>query len=1320
MPIKKKLSRFLTSLFFLVVMIAGVFWISAYEVKSAPSPTPNGSVVVSGYAWSDTIGWIKFDPSFGGVFYATSTRQLSGYAWSDTIGWIHFDGLSSYPDSSRGTIAKADSFGKFSGWIRACAGMNNITSYPINQTVPNNTCSGWSRTDGWDGWISLDNGLSSVDYGVSVDLDKLSPTYGDFSGYAWGSDVVGWVKFNCNDTPGECSNADRKYSDYKVRVIFPGVPLGVSCSADKSSAKIGDKVVFTADQDGGTGPYSYEWTGDWASGVLGTDVSTMTSFSVDGTKTATIKVTDGLSKTATSNCSVEIEKDVVIAPAYFIVPDYISIDEKDSFQFESFYNANKTSEKKDILKVTNLATWTSSDTTIATVVTSGSERGLVYCQKPSFDTVVITSTYEDENKKTLTDKADLNCDPVIPPNPEYTLTVKKIGKGYVYGGVDCGASCSEKYKEDARLSLLAMPDPDTFKSYSVKKQVNDVWLEDKCDKEYIDEETGDSACDLIMTSSKEVTVVFEVDPIAPTVKISANLSFAEIGDTATIEWESTNAVSCEPTLGDTGWINTARDNYDATGNPEPEKYDTEQFTELPITFAITCTSIDGKTATDSVTIAKKITLVDPSYNISPNHAPLAVNDTFQFTGLFNSDTKDDDSDIIDVTNLADWKSENSAIVSITTTGNSGRGKATCHSETDIDNPIIITSTYKYENIDYTDTATVACTQTDPPDQTLTVNIIGKGSLEGLISCDTGTCVKKINYGTNGFLLVSPDFGWTFDLSGWSGDCSVSKGNVFVSDGTDDFSDGDYVCDPLIMTSNKEVTVVFEVGPTYKISPQKITINVGQKTQFKGLYDPDGIGKAHYEQDKTDVADWVIFDSDGNIDDSIATFEEIGLNKGEAKCVSEGTAYIHSGYGGLKADAELICSQTILPFYTLTVNKTGDGNGEITGTVKCDANCDSASSDYPAGTEVEITATKLDGAVFDSWLLTDDCASFGKNSKCALTMTSDKNATASFSEDLTLLPVAYISADDTSVDANGKTKIHWKSDNATGCVNEGGDGDSGWLDANDNEGLTAGVYETTPPFESEEERNYAVTCYNNLEDESSASIDVSADNDVVPPPPIVDLFTFPDEVEVGGIAELSWLSMNIKTKSCNIKSDEDKILKDKDVSDEGSISTDSLDKELSEYAYTITCDGDDGSYAEDEVVVKTKAKTCQGNNCIGAITITASDIEATIVAGLSTNSNETDVLVSGTCQLGSLKIESSFDKSVGNANFNPGGLDSVSSEDVQYNGRFSVKKIKGNISAKTYPITLTATCINNETGEGMSATAEIDLIVKRIFSDWQEY
>lgn len=198
---KKILSSFLIGASFLAIVTIGIFWNNLNEAKGAPSSTPSGSVAVTGYAWSSNIGWIQFNPSYGGVFYNTSTGNLSGYAWSSNIGWIKFNELSSYyPLGGTGTIAKAvTSTGAVEGWARACAG-----------TQSGDCTSMTSRTDGWDGWISLKG--SSPSYGVSINY-----TTGEFTGYAWGSEVVGWISFNCSNT-GTCGT-----SDYKVSILMNNV-----------------------------------------------------------------------------------------------------------------------------------------------------------------------------------------------------------------------------------------------------------------------------------------------------------------------------------------------------------------------------------------------------------------------------------------------------------------------------------------------------------------------------------------------------------------------------------------------------------------------------------------------------------------------------------------------------------------------------------------------------------------------------------------------------------------------------------------------------------------------------------------------------------------------------------------------------------------------------------------------------------------------------------------------------------------------------------------------------------------------------------------
>jgi hypothetical protein len=174
--------------------------VSATTARPAPA-TAEGGPLLSGFAWSENIGWISFsagndhDPSRAGtqnspVDYAVTvdaaTGALSGYAWSSNIGWVKFGGLSSFPSGGSGGNATLENGLRLKGWARACAGTATGSCSTMN-----------SRTDGWDGWISLAGTTSDGGtYGVTLD-DR------EFGGFAWGSEVVGWV-----DWTGVFSNSE--------------------------------------------------------------------------------------------------------------------------------------------------------------------------------------------------------------------------------------------------------------------------------------------------------------------------------------------------------------------------------------------------------------------------------------------------------------------------------------------------------------------------------------------------------------------------------------------------------------------------------------------------------------------------------------------------------------------------------------------------------------------------------------------------------------------------------------------------------------------------------------------------------------------------------------------------------------------------------------------------------------------------------------------------------------------------------------------------------------------------------------------------------
>lgn len=166
---------------------------------------------VWGWAWAENIGWTSFNStncdsdsdgitdqsnysqcSTGnsitnyGVNVDSATGLFSGYAWSDNIGWISFN------RSETGAPPSDDPC--LDG---SCTAKLDPSTYEV---------SGWARAmaygGGWDGWIKL---RGTWEDGVLLDT---IPDPKEFEGYAWGSDVVGWISFNDRDFDGSLGLVD--------------------------------------------------------------------------------------------------------------------------------------------------------------------------------------------------------------------------------------------------------------------------------------------------------------------------------------------------------------------------------------------------------------------------------------------------------------------------------------------------------------------------------------------------------------------------------------------------------------------------------------------------------------------------------------------------------------------------------------------------------------------------------------------------------------------------------------------------------------------------------------------------------------------------------------------------------------------------------------------------------------------------------------------------------------------------------------------------------------------------------------------------------
>jgi hypothetical protein len=319
-------------LFFIIlitlIVASGGFFIFLIQ-KNQPAQAGSGENV-RGWAWSENIGWISFNsldcdnnpedglsdgvppgcPSLGtpissyGVNVNLTTGWFSGYAWSENIGWIRFDPVSDfstglYPENPQQPAQLNILTNQVIGWARACAGLDDD-----GDGIPNN-CQGPTRTDGWDGWIKFNHGQPN-----EVSFDASS---GHFHGYAWGSDVVDWISFNCANPSEDCSS-----SDYKVYKNMPPVAVITYTDSSPSSPSTfkGDTVNLDGsgsyDPDGPAvgGITDYSWTViKPSSASLSFSSIVNPSFLADevGKYTVNLIVTDNETDTGTMSVSIDVQ-----------------------------------------------------------------------------------------------------------------------------------------------------------------------------------------------------------------------------------------------------------------------------------------------------------------------------------------------------------------------------------------------------------------------------------------------------------------------------------------------------------------------------------------------------------------------------------------------------------------------------------------------------------------------------------------------------------------------------------------------------------------------------------------------------------------------------------------------------------------------------------------------------------------------------------------------------------------------------------------------------------------------------------------------------
>jgi len=285
---------------------------------------------ISGWAWSENIGWISFnctndhDENTAGVqtcidvnpispdygVNVNLTGAFSGFAWSENIGWIQFDPTPDFdtgifPSNPQSPAQLNLATDDVTGWARACAG-----------TV-NGDCVSSTRTDGWDGWIKmakhpLDLGAA---YGVSVNKATL-----EFHGHAWGSDVVGWISFNCEEGGafGEDICATVSFKVTPGPIVFNGPPTAAfSCNPADCIGYTGGGLQLLNDSiDPENDILESKWTGIPPAVTCPPDsVDPLCDYTTQpvgvGTYTVQLRVEDSIGSFDTHVENIDIRQDII-------------------------------------------------------------------------------------------------------------------------------------------------------------------------------------------------------------------------------------------------------------------------------------------------------------------------------------------------------------------------------------------------------------------------------------------------------------------------------------------------------------------------------------------------------------------------------------------------------------------------------------------------------------------------------------------------------------------------------------------------------------------------------------------------------------------------------------------------------------------------------------------------------------------------------------------------------------------------------------------------------------------------------------------------
>lgn len=199
-------------------------WINLQPGSSGVVNDGDGNL--SGYAWGENIGWINFDPTFGGV--SISSGQFDGYAWSENYGWIQFDCGVTGACVETSWVPTTGSGGGGGGASEGCTDPLAI-NYDEDAEVNDGSCM-------FEGIELGCTNPEAVNYSPSADVDNNTCQFGDVEtpdnpNEDSGGDTSG---------PGDPTPGDGELGGGGFGEGGSGLPVGGDSSSDSDSSSSGD------------------------------------------------------------------------------------------------------------------------------------------------------------------------------------------------------------------------------------------------------------------------------------------------------------------------------------------------------------------------------------------------------------------------------------------------------------------------------------------------------------------------------------------------------------------------------------------------------------------------------------------------------------------------------------------------------------------------------------------------------------------------------------------------------------------------------------------------------------------------------------------------------------------------------------------------------------------------------------------------------------------------------------------------------------------------------------------------------------------------